>query len=225
VGLLERATLGTKITQLLRKQIVRGELPPGKHLAEPLLASEFDVSRAPIREALLQLEAEGLVTSVKNKVYVVGLSDEAIEELYSLRFNLELMAINRIVDRCPEVDWALAESHLHMMALAAEARDPSAFAEADLAFHHFFYSAAKHSRLLAVWELYEKTFAALLDVTNRQDRDLAPAVEVHRQLLNAVRTGDRDLIRRHLKSHMDGSQDRLTLALRNEVRTWAASIS
>jgi GntR family transcriptional regulator of gluconate operon len=225
VALLERATLGNKITQLLRTQIVRGEISAGAHLAEPLLATKFDVSRAPIREALLQLETEGLVTTVKNKVYVVGLSDEAIEELYSLRFTLEKMAIDRIVTRYPDLDWAPAEEHIRSMASAAEARDPAAFAEADLAFHHFFYAASQHSRLLAVWEVYEKTFAALLDVTNRQDRDLAPAVEVHKELLRAIRTGDQGLIQRHLKSHMDGSRDRLTLALRHEVSIWAAASS
>jgi GntR family transcriptional regulator of gluconate operon len=215
MGQLERNSLGQRIADLLRIRIIRGEIPVGTHLAETQLAGEFEVSRAPVREALLQLQAEGLVSTARNKAFVIGFSDEAIEELYTLRLTLELMAIDRVMDASEEAKWSEAERHIEDMQSAAEAEDPRAFAVADLAFHRHFYEVARHSRLLSVWSLYEKSFEAIFDVTN--DRDLRPDVGVHRDLLAAARSGDRELTHRRVTDHMRASQAVLTRALREEI--------
>ena len=86
-------TLRESITSAIRSKILTGELQPGVKLAEQKLAEEFGSSRAPIREALRQLEQEGMVEYSRN----VGCSVRRVKpedayEIYLLRGNLEMTA-------------------------------------------------------------------------------------------------------------------------------------
>lgn len=207
-----RPALGAHVTAQLRRLIISGELPPQTHLVEAQLSQTFDVSRGPIRDALRQLEAEELVASRRRGMFVVGLSPDDIEELYSLRELLELKAL-QLIDPATEAGrWTIIESPLERMRGAAEAQDASAFAEADLAFHSAFYALAGHGRLESVWRQYEPTFAVMLAMTNAEDRDLGPTFADHVQLYELVSSGDAGDAAATLREHLDGSRQRLLRA-------------
>ena len=87
---LQRKTTTARVVALLRDQILSGALPEGLQLRQEKLAAELGVSRVPIREALHQLEAEGLVLQESHKGAVVsGLSIDDLEETYEIRARLE----------------------------------------------------------------------------------------------------------------------------------------
>src|SRR5437764_11130394 len=90
---VHKAALGTQLVEQLRALVLSDELVPGTHLVEGRLAEDFGVSRGPVRDALRQLEVEGLVETRKRGVFVRGLSDDDLRELYSLRGALEGLAI------------------------------------------------------------------------------------------------------------------------------------
>ena len=142
---------------------------------------------------------------------MVGLSEEDIEELYSLRQLMEAEAISLCVARetgdHPEVSRALAQ-----MEAAAQVGDSEAFAEADLDFHTSFYEASGHRRLAALWQQYRPTFATMLSLTNAEDRDLRPVFQDHVDLLDRVRSSDRDTALHLIHDHIDGSRHRLLAA-------------
>ncbi|WP_223281203.1 GntR family transcriptional regulator [Streptomyces antnestii] len=206
--------LGERVAHQLRVLIVTGQLEPGTHLVEGALADRFDVSRGPIRDALRLLEAEGLVESRRRGVYVTGLGEDDVEELFTLRESLETLALTRVIERAGKRDIDTLESSVTAMTKAADKGDPAAFAEADLEFHSAFYALAGHRRLAAVWEQYRPVFAVILDVTNTQDRDLHPAAEAHADLLHAVRSRDVAKATSLLSSHLLGAGNRLRTALR-----------
>lgn len=203
--------LGAQVARALRQEIVAGSLEPGSRLVETSLSERFDVSRGPVRDALRELEAEGLVESSRRGSFVVGLSERDLSELYSLRGALEAFAL-RSVAASDEVDWRPFGECVEAMSLAADRNDAEAFAEADLRFHHCFYAGSGNRRLLLVWVQMEPTFKALLDFTNAQDRDLHPAFQSHRFILESIRSGRIDAAVDELTVHLDGSQARIVTA-------------
>ena len=78
---------------MLRRAIIGGELEPGTHLVESALSERFGVSRAPIRDALKELEGEGLLEPRRRGVYVKALTGEDVWELHNLRQTLEVAAL------------------------------------------------------------------------------------------------------------------------------------
>src|SRR5437868_9162498 len=101
-------------TELIREAIVDGRLPPGQRLKEEELARELGISRTPVREALLILQAEGLVDAAPNRGAVVRSHDaDDLEDLYQLRALLEGYAARRAATNIPEAAvtelWASCE--------------------------------------------------------------------------------------------------------------------
>ncbi|MCU1558758.1 MAG: transcriptional regulator, GntR family [Microbacteriaceae bacterium] len=204
--------LGQQVLEQLRVLIITGELPHGTHLVEAQLSASFDVSRGPVRDALNQLETEGLVESRRRGVFVAGLSTEDIDELYSLRETMELMAIRESARREYSAQWALAEGPLAQMKRAAEQGDYATFARADLAFHGSFYDIAGHRRLQKIWQQYEPTFAVLLTLTTAEDIDLLPSYESHVEIHQHMQHGELDRATVSLQEHLLGSRNRLVSA-------------
>jgi GntR family transcriptional regulator of gluconate operon len=206
--------LGLHVLGSLRRLIITGEILPGTHLVEAQLSESYAVSRGPVRDALKKLETEGLVESRRRGVFVIGLSVEDIEELYSLRHLLEGEAVTRCVRAAGPLDWTAARAALAGMARTAEAGDVSGFAEADLDFHSAFYELSGHRRLDSVWQQYRPTFADMLTVTNTVDRDLGPTVRDHEVLLTAVVERRLEESLDQLRRHVEGSLDRMLTAYR-----------
>ncbi|MFC8922036.1 GntR family transcriptional regulator [Cellulosimicrobium sp. NPDC057127] len=218
LGVRPAPALGQHVVDHLRRLIITGELRPGTHLVEAQLSRTFDVSRGPVRDALRQLETEGLVESRRRGVFVIGLALDDIEELYVLRRLLELEAVRQCMSGT-DVDHAAADAALDRMAAAARAQDPAAFATADLDFHSAFYAASGHRRLEAIWQQYRPTFAGMLTVTNAEDHDLAPTLEDHVELLRVIRAGDQPQAVALLEAHLDGSHRRMLTAYSRFVAT------
>ncbi|MGA8266797.1 MAG: GntR family transcriptional regulator, partial [Candidatus Acidiferrales bacterium] len=91
---LDTRTLKEQVVRLLRTAILSGKISAGGRLNESQLARELGVSRVPIREALQQLEQQGLVVNVPRRgKFVISLSDEEIQKINSLRLILEAEAL------------------------------------------------------------------------------------------------------------------------------------
>lgn len=112
----DRATLQFKVTTKLRELILKGQFSMGERLMQEEWASKLGVSRMPIREALRQLEVEGLVTIEPRKgAIVTPISTEDIEEIYRLRALLEGQAVEMAVDFLDEEDFEELETLYEQM--------------------------------------------------------------------------------------------------------------
>lgn len=121
IGLIQQVALGDQVADALRRLIVSGELAAGTRLVEIPLAEQFGVSRGPIREAFVRLESEGLLTTGRRGAFVVGMTDDDIDELYSLRETIEQFAVGLIVARRADLDWPVLEAAVARMQEAAQA--------------------------------------------------------------------------------------------------------
>lgn len=207
-------SLGAQVARVLRHRIVRGELAPGARITEEALAEEFDVSRGPIRDALTQLSFEKLVEVQRPRgVYIVGLTQDDVDQLYSLRGALEQLALSRAMRVDEPSRWTAMAASVSRMADAAEAGDHAAFVSADLEFHSQIYALADHPRLAGAWSQYLPTFSALLEVTINHDNDLHESSDDHVKLMDVMRSGSLDDAAAVLTEHLDGARDRMLTEL------------
>lgn len=203
-------SLGAQVARVLRQRIVSGELAPGERITEEALAEEFSVSRGPIRDALTQLSFEKLVEVQRPRgVYITGLTQDDVDQLYSLRGALEQLALSRAMRVDDDARWAAMGAAVSRMAEAADAGDHAAFVSADLDFHSEIYALADHPRLQGAWNQYLPTFTALLEVTINHDEDLHESSDDHVRLLDVMRSGTPEQAAEVLAAHLDGARARM----------------
>ncbi|MDZ7787513.1 MAG: GntR family transcriptional regulator [Halofilum sp. (in: g-proteobacteria)] len=110
---VSRQTMASMLVDALRERILSFEIPEGTQLRQDSLASEFGVSRIPVREALLQLEGEGLVHQSAHKGYTVTtLSLDEIREVFDLRAVIEVDLLQRSIPVMQDADIAAAREVL-----------------------------------------------------------------------------------------------------------------
>jgi GntR family transcriptional regulator, gluconate operon transcriptional repressor len=214
---LDQSRLGDEVAQMLRRAIISGELESGTHLVESVLSERFHVSRAPIREALRELEGEGLVESRRRGVYVKGLTPQDVWELYSLRTMLEGAAVELAVARFDETDIAALRGHLEMMAAAAATGRRPDFAKADMGFHTELFERIGHRRLLHVWRSFVDTYRVILEITDTENPDLDAVVVDHRQILDAIERRDAGEARRRDEESLRNGQAEFELRFSAEA--------
>lgn len=210
---LRSVALGEQLSGLLRSRIVRGEMAAGTRLVEDALATEHQISRGPVRDALRALQTEGLLESRRRGYFVKAFRQADIDELYEIRGAAEQLACRLALQRAATADWQQARGHLEEMRRHATAGDQHAYAHADLEFHTEFYVHSGNSRLLALWHQYQPTFATLLDITNAQDADLHPSFHDHTRLMELAENGDQVAFSEVLEEHLAGSHRRLSTAV------------
>lgn len=207
-----KRSLADDVVDRLREAIFHGRFKPGESLREEQLATMLDVSRGPIREALVQLEREGLVIVRRHRgATVARLSRSDLEEVYSLRLAIERLAMQRAVQLATEQDFVALEAVLHGFDTALS-RDPSEkeIAELDVRFHDLIYKAARHQRLYDCWtNLRSQIYILLLsrNVANADFRDIT--VKSHADLLDALRSRDEARAIAEIEEHMRGAYERV----------------
>src|SRR2546430_8760607 len=104
---IPRQSLTSAVADKLREEIIRGTIPEGAQLRQDAIAMQYQVSRIPVREALRQLDAEGLITIVPNRGAIVpALSPTDIEELFTIRSLLEPEILKHSIPRLTEADFS-----------------------------------------------------------------------------------------------------------------------
>ncbi|MFC4858120.1 GntR family transcriptional regulator [Actinophytocola glycyrrhizae] len=190
VGPARRRGLADEVADSIRDAILGGAYELGAQLREVELAAALEVSRGPVREALLRLEREGLVRSAWHRgATVMTLSPEDIAELDSLRGALERLAVERVVAHASDDDLAAIEAATAAMARAG---DEHALVRTDIEFHDAVYAAARHRRLTAAWlAIRSQVHLFLLTRIGVSAEDyLGHIPHEHRELATALRSRD-----------------------------------
>jgi DNA-binding GntR family transcriptional regulator len=141
--------MADEVADRVREAIYAGVYAPGAPLREVELATALRVSRGPVREALLRLEREGLVSSEWHRgTTVTTLSAEDADELYSLREVLEELAVQRLIRHATDAELQAVRAAADRMDGAA---DKHTTVQQDLDFHDAVFAAAHHRRLEEAW--------------------------------------------------------------------------
>lgn len=204
--------LSDTVTERLRRTIVEGRFSPGDRLREEQLAEALDVSRGPIRDALRELEREGLVVRRRNRgAIVASLSRADVEEVYSLRLAIEPLVCAWAAQNASEGDWLEMESVIAGYSELATTTTPHEAADADLRFHDVIYRAAGHRRVQRLWQdLRPQVYIFLLArkyVATREFRDIM--IAKHELILAALKARDAEAARRTVIQHVEASYRRV----------------
>jgi DNA-binding GntR family transcriptional regulator len=192
---IPRQSLASAVLERLREKILSGELREGEQLRQDAIATEFQISRIPVREALSHLAAEGLITIVANRGAVVSaLPAEEIMELFETRAVLECHMLRFAIPNMTETDFRTAEDVLRNYEESLEKdSEVKSWGMLNWSFHSALYAPAKRPFMLA----YAKALNINCDRYTRLHlvftRDLHRAGRAHRELLEACKTGNPDV--------------------------------
>jgi GntR family transcriptional regulator of gluconate operon len=188
----EVETLSTRTTEVLRGKILEGEFELGEHLVEATIARRLGISRGPVRDALKQLRAEGLVHERPNRgSFVVDLSPDDISEIYELRAAIEARSARLVIASGGERARAMLELAFGEMQSAAKADDWERFSRSDLALHETLCKASGNERLHRVFVSQAAVLGILLRLERRRASvDLPQMLAEHDRLLAAILSGD-----------------------------------
>lgn len=187
---IPRQSLTSAVADKLREQIIRGEIPEGTQLRQDAIATQYKVSRIPVREALRQLDAEGMITIIPNRGAVVpALSPNDIEELFNIRALLEPEVLKRSIPDLTEEDLSKAEAILRKFVdeLKREAH-LSAWGRLNWQFHSILYSRADQPRFMSIIRNVNNSGERYTRLQLYLTHGMKRANEEHHQLLQLCRT-------------------------------------
>lgn len=191
----EQSTMRSGITEALRHRIIDGTLPPGTRVAEEWVSREMGVSRGPVREALRELENEGLVVVYAYRGAFVNeiTTDELRDVLIPVRLVLEREACLRALPIMTDGDFrALDEiaDEMRVVAAANEGGALLALVDLDVRYHEYLTELGGQYHTLQIWRTIQPRIRAGFYRLGSRHRDLLEISEEHKALLAALRTRD-----------------------------------
>ncbi|HOG18461.1 MAG: putative HTH-type transcriptional regulator YdfH [Syntrophaceae bacterium PtaU1.Bin231] len=196
------------IYEKIRDDITFGRLMSGERLTEKKLSDLYKVSRSPIREALRQLESEGLISFERNKgIEVAKLSAKQVEEIYDLRELLEGFAVRTAIAKMTKRDIAYLEDLHKKLIKAAQSKDTQAWLHNNALFHGFFRDRADNENLCQLIIMLKRRIYRYQYMSVSYPRFFETYIEHHAALIEACRNKDVALAERTMKIHMRKVKD------------------
>ncbi|WP_139998993.1 GntR family transcriptional regulator [Paenibacillus paridis] len=186
----------------IKKEILAGELQPGARLLVLEIAKKFNISQAPVREALERLKSAGFITGIPNKGSVVStITSKEIKDIFELREIIEGFAVRQTMRQLTEADYAYLEEIIRKMHEAHEQNDILSILELDMEFHGFFYRRCDNHMILELWNHMRMKVMRFMAISNRHYKTDGLA-DWHLRLIEVLRSGDADLAERTFIEHM-----------------------
>jgi len=198
--MFDKESLSERVKRVIVDRVIDGTYPPGTHLVELHLAEEFDVSQAPVREALRELSSTRLVENRPRRgTFVRKISSEEMAEIYMVRAALEGEAAIRAFPILHQ-DPAPLRASLEGMREAVQSDSARGLAKYSTEFHRAIIEASGNRLMLEIWDslfVEVRTMATII----RGHVELKAAAEAHAPILEAYETGSAELCRELVTRH------------------------
>ncbi|MFO4686825.1 GntR family transcriptional regulator [Vibrio cholerae] len=206
----KESTKSENLTEYLIEAIVEGELAPGSKISEPELAKQFQVSRGPLREALMRVEGLGLIERIPHiGARVIQLSPTKLVELYAVREALEGMAARLAARNITEIELAGLESILSTHSTHIDQVEGASYfhQQGDFDFHYRIIQASRNQQLIGLLcdELYHLLRMYRYQSPRSHSRPVE-ALEEHKFILRAIRQRDEELAEMLMRRHISRSR-------------------
>lgn len=199
------------IASSLRSAILQGRFESNQPLRQDQIADQFGVSKIPVREALVQLKAEGLIVFAPNRGFVVSeLSPVEVEEIYMMRMALEAKALERAIPNLRPADLIRAASVLDI----SEAEgDRLQWSELNWEFHSILYQGAQWPRFMSTLHMLHNNVARYLVIYLEELSAREQSQAEHKKILQACKKKDAARGVKILQQHLSRASDRLVAFL------------
>lgn len=201
--------LSGNLFQELRREILQGTLHPGEKLSENRLSETYGLSRTPVREALRQLEAEGLVATVPNRgAFVVGLTAQDIQDLYDMRKAYEILAVRWAIRRIDGPALERLKEAFEFMEFYTLRGDGGKMLSVNREFHESIYRAAGNRMLAHTLEAQQFYLQLTRAGSGYLRDDLATVLEEHRRIYDAIAARDEEAGENAIAAHLENARRR-----------------
>lgn len=212
--LRDRLTISQELTDILRGRVIRGEFSPGTRIAEESIAREFGISRGPVREALRQLEKDGLIVVEAYKgAIVVEISDADLRGiLLPVRYVLEKFALEGALKVLQERDLEALQHIIDLMTQTVNeggADQLQSLVDLDVEFHTYIINMSNDYHAEQLWSTIEPRIRAGFYQLGSLHEHPGVIVDEHVQLLEVIRGGDLAAALEMLDEHVLASPIRL----------------
>jgi DNA-binding GntR family transcriptional regulator len=201
---IKPTSIRERALHMLREAVITGQFQPGDRLIEEDLCQQMKISRGPLREALRQLEQQGLVVSFPYRATeVIGVSDEEVRDvLVPIRLTLERFAFRHAVPLLEDADFAELESVVQTMREAGATGDLARVVEHDVRFHEFVLGRSKQPHCLQIWRTISPRVRTYFYRCGPRHQALTDIADEHRELLDVMRTHDIERVLAVLDPHI-----------------------
>ncbi len=202
-------SLTDEIAAIVRDRILKGEYEIGEKIKENQIATELRVSRTPIREAFKLLENEGLIDYIPNRgCFAKGFTKQDVDDIYAVRAALEMLAVERAVERVTDAEVAALEEEWELMEFYVRKKDSQKVLELNTAFHDIIYASTRSRFMAQVLRSYK----GYIDKTRKSvfydETYLEAILDEHREILDAIKQKDKEKAISAVSRHLERSQDR-----------------
>jgi DNA-binding GntR family transcriptional regulator len=190
----------------LKAGIEAHHFEPGQRMRELEIAEWLGISRTPTRDALRQLESEGLLTAAPRRGLIVATLDHnSVSEIYDVRASLESLAASRAAQQATSAELAILHDNLRRQS-EADPSDLNLLLELNSQFHDAICGASRNRYLILTLRSLETPLALLRGTTYTAPGRPAEALEQHRQILHAIENKDEELARKLAAEHVRAAE-------------------
>lgn len=212
---VQPSVLRDQVCSAIRSAIVSGSLRPGTRLVENEFAVRMGVSKAPVREALRLLEAEGIVTTIPHRgTFVTRLTVADIKEVHALRGAIERLAVGLFMDHPNPTILNELRATVETMRCAESKGDLSGLTEADFRFHELIVFGCASQRTARLWSDMQGLIMMLATEIDFTVNLTEGTTDRHLPILMAIEAGDRNNAQTLLEEHILNSARHLETALK-----------
>lgn len=201
---LAKVNLREQALTALRRAITTSEMPPGFHLVETELSEQLQISRGTLREAMRQLQQEGLISAgARGRLSVRSLDAKEILDIFAVRAALESLAV-RTLTRAEYRDSAVETLRQAVQAMGDAVGDTlEERIEADLAFHRTLCELTDNAMLLHSWKALEGSIRMSFMWAGKERAVGNMRVDRHNTIVDVIAAGDAAAAADYMFSHMD----------------------
>ncbi|MBQ5335537.1 MAG: GntR family transcriptional regulator [Oscillospiraceae bacterium] len=203
-------SLRIRVFNAIENAILDGEYKDGDSLNELRLSKELGISRTPVREALMQLELEGLVRSVPNKgAVVVGVTEKDIHDIYEIRIRIEGLAARLCAENITEEELHALEQIVDLQEFYLLKNDTEQIWKLDGDFHKIIYDASRSRPLRFTLSNFHNYIKKARDISVQTEGRAEKTVAEHRAILDAIKAHNSELAEQLTAKHISNAEDNL----------------
>jgi DNA-binding GntR family transcriptional regulator len=204
---VERASLKDQVVSVLREMIVNGKIASGSKVTERDVAERLNISRMPARDALMELERQGLIVTKPGGRYVIELNEQDIRHLYQLRVALEKLAVELAIGNASPEKQHTLEEKLAEMRQAIAMGDSVTYTASDLQLHEFIWEQADNPYLLDMLHAMIGPIFMFIASQSRMIEDWQESLQLHEQLVERIGSKDTLAAVQSIEAHIRHSLD------------------
>ncbi|MCR4645079.1 MAG: GntR family transcriptional regulator [Oscillospiraceae bacterium] len=203
-------SLRIRVFNAIENAILDGEYKDGDSLNELRLSKELGVSRTPVREALMQLELEGLVKNVPNKgAVVIGVTEQDIHDIYEIRIRIEGLAARLCAENITEDELRALAQIVDLQEFYLLKNDTEQIWKLDGDFHKIIYDASRSRPLRFTLSNFHNYIKKARDISVQTEGRAEKTVAEHRAILDAIKAHNGELAERLTAQHIANAEENL----------------